>query len=38
MVLSADSDNNPDVIGITGASAALYLSDIPFTTPSPEFA
>src|SRR5262249_26017525 len=30
MVLSADSDNNPDVIGITGASAALYLSNIPF--------
>jgi polyribonucleotide nucleotidyltransferase len=33
MVLSADSDNNPDVIGITGASAALYLSDIPFLNP-----
>ncbi|MBI1956818.1 MAG: polyribonucleotide nucleotidyltransferase, partial [Acidobacteria bacterium] len=33
MVLSADSDNDPDVISIVGASAALYLSDIPFYTP-----
>jgi polyribonucleotide nucleotidyltransferase len=33
MVLSADSDNDPDVIGIVGASAALYLSDIPFHNP-----
>ena len=33
MVLSADSDNDPDVIGIVGASAALYLSEIPFHTP-----
>jgi polyribonucleotide nucleotidyltransferase len=32
-VVSADSDNNPDVIAITGASCALYLSDIPFPTP-----
>src|SRR6266850_1304091 len=32
-VLSADPDNNPDVIAITGASCALYLSDIPFLTP-----
>jgi len=32
-VLSADSDNDPDVIAITGASCALYLSDIPFETP-----
>src|SRR6478672_9486047 len=32
-VISADSDNDPDVIAITGASCALYLSDIPFTTP-----
>src|SRR5438045_6952777 len=29
-VISADPDNNPDVIAITGASCALYLSDIPF--------
>src|SRR5467141_4542756 len=32
-VISADPDNNPDVIAITGASCALYLSDIPFLTP-----
>jgi polyribonucleotide nucleotidyltransferase len=32
-VLSADSDNDPDVIAITGASCALYLSDIPFYNP-----
>ncbi|HWP84496.1 MAG TPA: polyribonucleotide nucleotidyltransferase, partial [Terriglobia bacterium] len=33
MVLSADSDNDPDVLSIVGASAALYLSDIPFHNP-----
>ena len=32
-VISADSDNNPDVLAITGASCALYLSDIPFMNP-----
>ncbi|PWT82810.1 MAG: polyribonucleotide nucleotidyltransferase [Acidobacteria bacterium] len=32
-VISADPDNNPDVIAITGASCALYLSDIPFLEP-----
>jgi len=32
-VISADSDNDPDVIAITGASCALYLSDIPFFNP-----
>jgi polyribonucleotide nucleotidyltransferase len=32
-VLSADKENDPDVLGITGASAALMLSDIPFSTP-----
>ncbi|MEP6921690.1 MAG: polyribonucleotide nucleotidyltransferase [bacterium] len=32
-VISADSENNPDVIAITGASCALYLSDIPFMNP-----
>ena len=32
-VLSADSENDPDVIGVTAASAALYISKIPFTTP-----
>jgi polyribonucleotide nucleotidyltransferase len=33
MVLSADSENDPDMIGITGASAAAFISDLPFTTP-----
>jgi polyribonucleotide nucleotidyltransferase len=33
LVLSADSDNNPDVIGLVAGAAALYLSDIPFPTP-----
>jgi polyribonucleotide nucleotidyltransferase len=32
-VISADTDNNPDVVAITGASCALYLSDIPFPNP-----
>lgn len=32
-VLSADSENTPDIMGIIGASAALYISDIPFTIP-----
>ena len=32
-VISADSENNPDVIAITGASCALFLSDIPFMNP-----
>jgi polyribonucleotide nucleotidyltransferase len=30
LVLSADSDNDSDVLAITGASAALALSEIPF--------
>jgi polyribonucleotide nucleotidyltransferase len=33
MVLSADSDNDPDVIAVTTASAAAYCSDLPFTDP-----
>jgi polyribonucleotide nucleotidyltransferase len=33
MVISADDEHDPDVLAITGASAALYLSDIPFHTP-----
>lgn len=33
MVLSADSDNNPDVIGVVAGATALYLSTIPFPTP-----
>src|SRR5438046_7360037 len=32
-VLSADTDNDPDVCGINGASAALHASDIPFLGP-----
>ncbi|MEO6590663.1 MAG: polyribonucleotide nucleotidyltransferase [Pyrinomonadaceae bacterium] len=32
-VISADLDNDPDVIAMTGASLALYLSDIPFENP-----
>ncbi|MBP1604197.1 MAG: pnp, partial [Acidobacteria bacterium] len=30
LVLSADSDNDSDVLALTGASAALALSEIPF--------
>src|SRR5436309_14844263 len=33
LVLSADTENDPDVCAINGASAALSLSDIPFTGP-----
>src|SRR5262245_657590 len=33
LVLSAVLANDPDVLAVTGASAALYLSDIPFATP-----
>ncbi len=33
MVLSADSENDPDMIAITAASAAAYVSDLPFTDP-----
>jgi polyribonucleotide nucleotidyltransferase len=33
MVLSADAENDPDVIGVTAASAALYISKIPYTNP-----
>jgi polyribonucleotide nucleotidyltransferase len=32
-VISSDSENDPDVIAITGASCALYLSDIAFDNP-----
>jgi len=32
-VLSADENYDADVLSITGASAALYLSDIPLETP-----
>ena len=30
-VLSADKENNPDVLALTGASCALAISDVPFT-------
>lgn len=33
LLLSADLENEPDALGIIGASAALYFSDIPFTMP-----
>jgi len=33
MVLSADSENDPEVIAVTAASAAAYCSDLPFTDP-----
>jgi polyribonucleotide nucleotidyltransferase len=33
LVLSADSENDPDVIAVTGASAAAFISDLPFTKP-----
>jgi len=32
-LLSYDRENEPDILGIIGASAALYISDIPFTIP-----
>jgi polyribonucleotide nucleotidyltransferase len=33
LVLSADKENDPDIMGITGASAAAYCSSIPFYDP-----
>ena len=33
-VLSADKDNDPDVLAMIGASAALCISDIPFQGPT----
>jgi polyribonucleotide nucleotidyltransferase len=33
LVLSADKDNDPDIVGINAAGAALVLSDIPFGGP-----
>jgi polyribonucleotide nucleotidyltransferase len=32
-VLSVDQENDPDILGIIGASAALSVSDIPFAGP-----
>ncbi len=33
MVLSADSENDPDVIAVTASSAAAFVSDLPFESP-----
>ncbi|ACO32008.1 MULTISPECIES: polyribonucleotide nucleotidyltransferase [Acidobacterium] len=33
LVFSADKENDPDIVGINAASAALALSDIPFAGP-----
>ena len=33
MVLSADSENDPDVIAVTASSAAAFISDLPFEKP-----
>ncbi len=33
MVISADEDNNPDIVALNGASAALAISDVPFNGP-----
>jgi len=32
-VLSSDGENDPDILGLIGASAALTISDIPFDGP-----
>jgi len=32
-VLSADQENDPDILAVIGASAALILSDMPFNSP-----
>ncbi len=32
-VMSADDENNPDIIAINGVSAALSISDVPFAEP-----
>jgi polyribonucleotide nucleotidyltransferase len=33
LLLSADGENDPDILAINGASAALCISDIPFAGP-----
>ncbi|HWG38529.1 MAG TPA: polyribonucleotide nucleotidyltransferase, partial [Terriglobales bacterium] len=33
LVLSADQENDPDVLAMTGAGAALHVSDVPFPNP-----
>jgi polyribonucleotide nucleotidyltransferase len=32
-VLSADQENDPDILAVTGASAALLISEVPFAGP-----
>ncbi len=32
-VMASDKENDPDILGIIGASAALHISPIPFTKP-----
>lgn len=32
-VLSSDGENNPDILAMIGASTALMISEVPFTTP-----
>ena len=32
-MISFDQENDPDVLALTGASAALHVSDIPFDGP-----
>src|SRR5438034_7310 len=34
ILLSADGENDPDILAMNGASAALYVSDIPFAGPN----
>jgi polyribonucleotide nucleotidyltransferase len=33
IVLSSDGENDPDILAVNGASAALSISDIPFSAP-----
>ncbi|MBN2206159.1 MAG: polyribonucleotide nucleotidyltransferase [Candidatus Aminicenantes bacterium] len=33
LLLSADIENEPDTLGVIGASTALYFSEIPYTAP-----
>ncbi len=33
MIVSSDSENDPDILGLIGASAALMISDIPWNGP-----
>jgi len=32
-VISSDGENDPDILAMIGASAALHISDIPFDGP-----